>query len=55
MIDRDVYVIRQSESGDYYIVPLDYADRFVDDEFNGEADYAVYIDLLDLQIYDYEV
>lgn len=55
MIDRDAYVIRQSESGDYYLVPLQYADSFVDDEFNGDADYAIYIDLNDLQIYDYEV
>lgn len=52
---QDVFVIRMSESGDYWLVPLEYADRFWEDEMNGEADYAVYIDLFDLQIYDYEV
>lgn len=54
-MERDVYVIRMSESGDYFLVPLEKADEFVEDEFNGDADYATYIDLLDLQIYDYEV
>lgn len=55
MTDKDVYVIRQSESGDYYIVPLDKADQFWEDELEGDADYAQYIDLNELQIYDYEV
>lgn len=52
---NDVMVIRQSESGDYFLVPLDKADQFWEDELNGEADYAEYIDLFDLQIYEYEV
>lgn len=52
---EDIYVIRQSESGDYFLVPIENADAFVEDELNGDADYAVYIDLFDLQIYDYEV
>ena len=55
MIDRDVYVIRQSESGDYWLVPIQFAEQFIEDEFNGSADYAVYIDLHELQIYDFEV
>lgn len=53
--DRDIFVIRQSESGDYYLVPLEHAEDFWEDELNDAADYATYIDLLDLQIYDYEV
>jgi len=52
--DRDIYVIRQSESGDYFLVPLDKADTFWEDELNGDADYAEFIELDDLQIYDYE-
>jgi hypothetical protein len=55
VIERDIYVIRQSESGDYYLVPLEKAEQFQEDELNDDADYALYIDLLDLQIYDYEV
>jgi len=55
MEQDEVYVIRQSESGDYYLVPLDKADSFWGDELNQEADYATYVDLFDLQIYDYEV
>jgi len=51
----EVYVIRKSESGDYYLVPLDKADQFWEDDLNDEADYATYVDLFDLQIYDYEV
>lgn len=51
----DVFVIRQSESGDYFLVPLDKADVFNEDELAGDADYAQYIDLFDLQIYEYEV
>lgn len=54
-LERNPYVIRMSESGDYYLVPIEKADVFVEDEFNGEADYATYIDLFDFQIYDYEV
>lgn len=54
-MEREVFVIRLSESGDYFIVPLDKADVFVEDELNGDADYAQYIDLTDLQIYDFEV
>ena len=54
-MEQDVFVIRKSESGDYFLVPLEKADQFWEDELNGEADYAQYIDLLDLQIYDYEV
>lgn len=54
-IEQEVYVIRQSESGDYYLVPLDKADDFWEDELNDDARYATYIDLYDLQIYDYEV
>lgn len=54
--DREVYVIRQSESGDYWLVPIKFADQFIDDEFDGVADYATYIgDLNELQIYDFEV
>lgn len=52
---QDVFVIRKSESGDYFIVPLERAEDFWLDELEGNADYAVYIDLEDLQIYDYEV
>ncbi len=55
MNERDVFVIRQSESGDFFLVPLDKAESFWEDELNNAADYAVYIDLNDLQIYDYEV
>lgn len=55
MDNRDAYVIRMSESGDYWLVPLEKANDFWEDELNGDADYAVYIDLFDLQIYDYEV
>lgn len=51
----DIYVIRQSESGDYFLVPIDKASDFVDDELEGNADYAIYIDLFDLQITDFEV
>lgn len=54
-IERDIYVIRQSESGDYWLVPLEKAEDFWEDELNGDADYATYIELDDLQIYDYEV
>lgn len=54
-IDRDIYVIRQSESGDYFLVPLEKAEQFLEDELNEDASYAVYIDLFDFQIYDYEV
>lgn len=54
--DRDIYVIRKSESGDHYLVPIQHADQFYNDELEGNAfDYAQYIDLYDLQIYDYEV
>lgn len=54
MDDRDVFVIRQSESGDYFIVPLEKADQFWVDELEGEADYAEYIDIFDIQIYEYD-
>lgn len=54
-IVRDAYVIRQSESGDYFLVPLEFAEQFWEDELNGDADYAQYIDLFEFQIYDYEV
>lgn len=54
-LERDAYVIRQSESGDYFIVPLEKADTFWEDELEGDADYAVYVDLFEVQIYDYEV
>lgn len=53
-IDRDPYVIRKSESGDYFLVPLDKADTFLDDEFEGNACYAIYVTLEELQIYDFE-
>lgn len=55
MIERDIYVIRQSESGDYWLVPLEKAETFWEDELEGNAEYAQYIELEDLQIYDYEV
>lgn len=55
MIERDIYVIRQSESGDYFLVPLEKADDFWEDELNDDATYATYVDLFDLQIYEYEV
>lgn len=55
MIERDIYVIRQSESGDYFLVPLEKAEQFWEDELNDMADYAEYVDLFDLQIYEYEV
>jgi hypothetical protein len=48
-------VIRQSESGDYFLVPLDKAETFLEDELDGDADYAEYIDLFDLQIYEYDI
>lgn len=51
---RDGYVIRKSESGDYYILPEEYADSFWEDELNDEASYATYINLEDLVIYDCE-
>lgn len=54
-LERDIYVIRQSESGDYFLVPLERGDDFWQDELEGNADYATYVDLFDLQIYDYEV
>ncbi len=55
MVDeRDIYVIRQSESGDYFLVPLSKAEDFWEDELEGNADYAEYIELDSLQIYDYE-
>lgn len=54
MTEQEVYVIRQSESGDYFIVPLEYASSFYEDELNGDATYATYIDLFDLQIYEYD-
>lgn len=53
--DRDIFIIRQSESGDYYLVPLEKATDFEEDDLNDVADYAIYIDLFDLQIYEYEV
>lgn len=53
--ESEIFVIRQSESGDYFLVPLEHAERFWEDELNGDADYAIYIDLFDIQIYDYEV
>ena len=53
--EQQAYVIRMSESGDYFLVPLDKADTFWQDELEGNADYAEYIELEDLQIYDYEV
>lgn len=52
---QDIFVIRQSESGDYFLVPLAMADSFWEDELEGNADYAQYIDLHDLQIYEFEV
>lgn len=55
MIERDIYVIRQSESGDFFLVPLEKAEDFLEDELNDDADYATYVDLFDLQIYEYEV
>jgi len=55
MIERDIYVIRASESGDYFLVPIEKADDFWGDELEGDADYAQYIDLHDLLIYEYEV
>lgn len=54
-MDDEVYVIRQSESGDYFLVPLDKADDFWEDELDGNADYAIYIDLFELQISEFEV
>ena len=48
-------VIRQSESGDYYLVPLEKAEAFLEDDLNDDADYAEYIDLFELQITEYEV
>ncbi len=54
-VKQEVFVIRQSESGDYFLVPLEKAEEFYDDELEGYADYAQYIDLEELQIYDYEV
>lgn len=54
-MSKDIYVIRKSESGDYFLVPLDKAEKFWEDELEGEADYAQYIDLEELQIYDYEI
>src|SRR3546814_17764324 len=55
VIERDAYVLRQSESGDWYLVPLEKAEAFWEDEMDDAADYATYVDLNDLQIYDYEV
>lgn len=54
-LNDTVHVIRQSESGDYFLVPLEKANTFWEDELEGEADYAQYIDLFEIQIYDYEV
>jgi len=55
LITQDIFVIRTSESGDYFLVPLEKADDFWEDELNGEADYAQYIDLFDLQITEFLV
>lgn len=37
------YVIKQSESGDWFLVPLEYDDSFYEDELEEKADYAQYI------------
>lgn len=55
MSDVDTYVIRQSESGDYFLVPLNKVEDFWEDELEGNADYAIYIDLFDIQITEFEV
>ena len=52
---REGFVIRQSESGDWFIVPEENADTFFDDELEGEAFYATYVDLNELVIFDFEV
>ena len=55
-LDKDtIYVIHQSEGGDYFLVPLDKAESFWEDELEGNADYAQYVELPELQIYDYEI
>ena len=52
---NETYVIRVSESGDYFLVPLEFADQFLEDELEGNADYAFYIDLFDLQIKEFYI
>lgn len=53
-LTRDVYVIRQSESGGWYVIPIEKAETFLEDELEGDADYARYIELEDLLIYDFD-
>lgn len=39
----NTYVLMQSESGDWFIVPLKYRSTFVEDELEEKADYARYV------------
>lgn len=38
-----MFVMMQSESGDWFIVPIEYKDAFYEDELEEKADYARYI------------
>lgn len=48
-------VLKQSESGDWFLVPYLKADTFRKDELEGKADYADYVELHRLRIIDYEI
>ncbi len=49
-------VIKQSESGDYFLVPYTKKDDFYEDELNDAANYATYISRPDsVRILDYEI
>jgi len=50
------FVIKQSESGDWFLVPYLKKDQFLEDELNGNASYADYIgDPSQVRILDYEI
>jgi len=40
------YVIVQTESGDWYLVEVEYSEQFVEDELNDEADYSKVVSFL---------
>jgi hypothetical protein len=51
------FVIKSSESGDWFLVPYLKADSFVDDEYEGKIDYEItYIGRPEnVRIIDYEI
>lgn len=44
-----------SDSGDWFLVPLHKVDDFNDDELEGNADYATYVELHQLIIKSYSI